>query len=115
MDQGSGAGISNPAAITASVKSVISTHSSKLETRAHPELSIRKPTDYRVADLFGRCFLRVCYWVDVFSSMTRRGEPLAFVPFPRQPATALPAVEAAQQLIQSDAASAAPGTSIASS
>ncbi|HTM37120.1 MAG TPA: hypothetical protein VL156_10260 [Terriglobales bacterium] len=107
MDQGSGAGRSTPVAITSSVKSVIPNPPTKLKAQAHPEVSTRRPPDYRVADLFGRCFLRVCYWVDVFSSMARRGEPLAFVPFPQR-AVALAAADPAKP-----AASAAPATPIA--
>src|SRR5215469_12290018 len=29
--------------------------------------------EYPVADLLGRCFLRVCFWADLFASWTRRG------------------------------------------
>lgn len=32
--------------------------------------------EYPVADLLGRCFLRVCFWADLFASWTRRGRPL---------------------------------------
>jgi len=107
MDQGSGSGHPRPAAISATVKSVIANKSTELQAQAHPAIPIRRHDDHAVADLFGRCFLRVCYWVDVFSSMTQRGEPLAFVPFPQQ-AAALRAVDPAKP-----AASAATATPIA--
>lgn len=32
--------------------------------------------EYPVADLLGRCFLRVCFWADLFSYWARRGRPL---------------------------------------
>jgi hypothetical protein len=105
MDQGSGAGYPNPAAIAASLKSAIAKQPQQLEI---PD-SIRRPSDHRVADLFGRCFLRVCYWVDVFSSMARRGEAPASVPCPPQQADSLPMGE---QLIETGA-TAAPGAPIA--
>ena len=31
--------------------------------------------EYPVADVVGRCFLRVCFWADVFASWARRGRP----------------------------------------
>jgi|SRR6185369_14323298 hypothetical protein len=111
MDQGSGSGHPRPAAISATVKSVIANNSTELQAQAHPAIPIRRHDDHAVADLFGRCFLRVCYWVDVFSSMTRRGEPLAYVPFPLQQAASVPLAERpAKPLIDGDAAS--PGTPV---
>jgi hypothetical protein len=59
--------------------------------------------NYAVADLFGRCFLRVCYWVDVFASMTRRGEPLPYAPFARQPLRSLASTNLAEKALQDDA------------
>ena len=112
MDQGSGAGHPSPAAISASVKSVITNQPT--QTQVHPEAFIRRPTDHRVADLFGRFFLRVCYWVDVFSTIKRRGEPLAFVPFPRPQAASLPELEPEKPRIKTDAETTAPATPIAS-
>jgi len=32
--------------------------------------------EYPVADLLGRCFLRVCFWADLFAYWTRREWPL---------------------------------------
>ena len=110
MDQGSGAGSSSPAAITTFVKSVITNQSKELQNQA----SLRRPRDHRVADLFGRCFLRVCYWVDVFSSMARRGEPRALVSFPQQQVASLAIPERAKELIETDATTTAQETPIAS-
>src|SRR5262249_59528657 len=31
--------------------------------------------EYPVADLVGRCFLRVCFWADLFASWARRRRP----------------------------------------
>ena len=83
MDQSSGAGSLNPAAVAASLESIIKNHQVGLENGDGTALPSSQLRNYTVADLFGRCFLRVCYWVDVFSSLTRRGEPLPYVPFPR--------------------------------
>jgi len=32
--------------------------------------------EYPVADLLGRCFLRVCFWADLFASWAHRGRLL---------------------------------------
>ena len=32
--------------------------------------------EYPVADLLGSCFLRVCFWADLFASWARRGRLL---------------------------------------
>lgn len=83
MDHCSGSGYSNPAAVTASVKSLIARHQLKLATETQSQVVIREKYDYSVADLFGRWFLRLCYWVDVFSSMRRRGETMPDLPLTR--------------------------------
>ena len=106
MNRRSGAGQVNPAVVTATVQSVITNRQSELkavETSIPASLPTVRPStaDYAVADLFGRCFLRVCYWVDVFTSMTRRGEPLPYVPFTHQPVRSL-APTTAEGLIQAD-------------
>ena len=106
MNRRSGAGQVNPAVVTATVQSVITNRQSELkavETSIPASLPTVRPStaDYAVADLFGRCFLRVCYWVDVFTSMTRRGEPLPYVPFTHQPVRSL-ASTTAEGLIQAD-------------
>ena len=59
-----------------------------LESRWHrneDDVELFSPTserEYPVADLLGRCFLRVCFWADLFSSWTRRGRPLQFRALP---------------------------------
>jgi len=113
MDRTSGAGQVNPAQVAATVRSVINNHQTELGvaqglTSTVPSAQARN-LDYAVADLFGRCFLRVCYWVDVFSSMRRR-EPLPYVPFTRQPVRSLPAVQPAQ-VVEADSAGNAIGAS----
>lgn len=115
MDRSSGAGHVNPAAVAATVKSVLTNRQTKLnavEASIPASLPTVRPSivNYAVADLFGRCFLRVCYWVDVFASMTRRGEPLPYVPLPHQPIRSLAAVQAGQELIEADSAVQAMGT-----
>ena len=32
--------------------------------------------EYPVADLIGRCFLRVCFWADLLEAWTRRERPI---------------------------------------
>jgi len=115
MDQGSGSGGISPASVTASViasaNTGVTSHPTRLGTENPPLLSIRRDQDYPVADLFGRCFLRVCYWVEVFSSMTRRENPLPYEPFPRRPGASL---STAKHLVENEAAATVPGTPLAS-
>jgi hypothetical protein len=113
MDHGSRPGHLNPARVSVSSKSVFSSQQDNLGTVTHPR-AVPRTTDYAVADLFGRCFLRVCYWIDVFSSMARRGEPLAYVPFRRQRATSLTASEQAKHPTETDSAPTVSSTPIAS-
>jgi hypothetical protein len=114
MKQSSGAGQVNPSAVAATVRTVINHHQTKLNAAEVPSPALRsvqpRNVDYAVADLFGRCFLRVCYWVDVFASITRRGEPLPYVPFAHQPLRSLAAIEPAQKLLEAEAAANAIGT-----
>jgi hypothetical protein len=110
MNQGSGSGGTSPASVTASADSVVTNHQIRLGTENAPRVSIRRDKDYPVADLFGRCFLRVCYWVEVFSSMTRREDPLSYEPFPRRPVASL---SSAKHLVEKEAP-AASGTPLAS-
>lgn len=53
---------------------------------------LRYNGEYPVADLLGRCFLRVCFWADLFSSWTRRGRPLQ-LPHSAVPHSAVAAIE----------------------
>lgn len=112
MNRSSGAGQVNPATVAATVKSVITNRQTELNpVKASIPASSPTvlPSNYAVADLFGRCFLRVCYWVDVFASMIRRGEPLPYVPFTHQPVRTLAATSAGE-LIQADSPEKALGT-----
>ncbi len=107
MDRSSGIGSVNPTIIAATVKSIITNHQTKPNTAesAAAELASgqTRTLDYTVADLFGRCFLRVCYWVDVFSSMARRGERLDWAPAPHNRAASFPETQPAQELISGNA------------
>src|ERR1051326_8844502 len=40
----------------------------------NPACTIRQEADDQVADVFGRCFLRICFWLDVFTSFARKAE-----------------------------------------
>ena len=95
MDESSSAGPVDPASVPASVNSVVTTNLQAKSAIGSSEplssIAIVDP-NYQVADLFGRCFLRVCYWVEVFSSLTRRGEPVPYT------ALAKPAVASLQTL-----------------
>ena len=77
MDQGYKAGGVDPEAIAGTVKSVVQNHIESKQVRQQANTTRPDWAGYPVADLFGRCFLRVCLWVDVFTSWTRRGELLA--------------------------------------
>lgn len=114
MDRSSGAGQVSPAAVTPTVRSVISNRKIEANDAAASPATLRSipsgNADYSVADLFGRCFLRVCYWVDIFASMTRRGEPLPYVPFPHQPVRSLASIQPAQNLLEADPTEKAIGT-----
>ncbi len=91
MDQSSAAGHMDPASLSDSVESVVSTtfHEGSLGLgKSQRQVRVRNPS-YQVADLFGRCFLRVCYWVEVFSSFTRRGEPVPYTALPKRTVASL--------------------------
>ena len=115
MDRSSGAGEVNPATVAATVRSVITNRQTQLDAAQAPVAALRSipsknANSYAVADLFGRCFLRVCYWVDIFASMRRRGEPLPYVPFKPQPMRSLASMKPAQELLQADPTGNAMGT-----
>ena len=78
MDQGYAAGRVDPEAIAGTVKSVVQNHIENQQVRQQANGIRPNWAAYPAADLFGRCFLRVCLWVDVFTSWTRRGELLAY-------------------------------------
>ena len=77
MGQGYKAGGVDPEAILGTVKSVVQNHIEIQQVRQQANTTRPNWAAYPTADLFGRCFLRVCLWVDVFTSWTRRGELLA--------------------------------------
>jgi len=109
MDRSSGAGQVSSAAVAVTVQSVITksqTQVSASEASIPASLPPVRPStvNYAVADLFGRCFLRVCYWVDVFTSMARRGEPLPYVPFAHQPLRTMASTKLAEEVLQADSA-----------
>ena len=114
MDRSSGAGQVSPAAVAATVRSVVTNRQIELNDAAASRTALRSipsgSVDYSVADLFGRCFLRVCYWVDIFASMRRRGEPLPYVPFPHQPVRSLASIQPAEELLAADSTEKAIGT-----
>ncbi len=113
MDRMSGAGEVNPVAVAATVRSVITNRQTQLNSTQAPPVALPsaelRHLNYSVADLFGRCFLRVCYWVDIFASMARRGEPLPYVPFSHEPVRSL-AAGTADELIPADSTGEAMGT-----
>jgi hypothetical protein len=93
MDQSSSAGHVSPAPLSASVKSVLTDNlqEKKAAGSSGPlrSISISNNPNHQVADLFGRCFLRVCYWVEVFSSLTRKGGPVPYTQLPKRAVTSL--------------------------
>ena len=74
-----------PSKRQSAIAEIESATKSILESRRHGiegDVRSRPPTrfehEYPVADLLGRCFLRVCFWVDVLAFWTRRVRPLQF-------------------------------------
>ncbi len=105
MDRISGTGEVNPVAVAATVRSVIANQTTLTLESAAAELDSAqtRTLNYTVADLFGRCFLRVCYWVDLFSSMGRRGEHLDDFPSPRKLAASRQEIRPAKELSNGNA------------
>jgi hypothetical protein len=83
MYESSPAGHVNPASFSASIKSAIA-KSIQVKPRTVPNQPLRSTgaINYQIADRFGRCFLKVCYWAEVFLSFTRGDES---VRYPAQP------------------------------
>jgi hypothetical protein len=104
MDQSSSAGPVGSASLPASAKSVVSNNSQAKSVVGSSEpwrsISISN-RNHQVADLFGRCFLRVCYWVDVFSSFTRRDQPVPHAQLPKRAVESLQTSIPAAQLPES--------------
>lgn len=71
------------ATIDATVRSLISTI--PVQSRTSVELSagvvrqIGEAQEYQMTDLVGRCFLRVCFWVDVLTSWRKKYHAPTFV------------------------------------
>jgi hypothetical protein len=74
MDQGSYSGGLQTTSVEASVNPFVSNQKAVTSTAPVPVLVpvVARNSEYGVADLFGRCVLRVCYWLDIFSSLARR-------------------------------------------
>ena len=109
MDEGPGAVTVSSSSVETSAKSFITRLRSGEEIPASVLGARSKNTDYAVADLFGRCFLRVCFWVNVFSSLARRGEPMGYVP--SQPKASPMRERSVQELPGSNAIAAVSGSS----
>jgi len=92
MDRSSPAGNGNPASLSATERLAVNT---TLQTRSgaggrQPVGSVAIDThSYQMTDIFGRCFLRVCYWVEVFSSLTRRSARVPYTSLPKTRPVAL--------------------------
>jgi hypothetical protein len=64
------------AAIESATKNLLQAREAAIESAASPGLPPVRYAEYPVADLVGRCFLRVCFWADVFASWARRERSL---------------------------------------
>lgn len=86
MNVNSPAGHVNPASFSASVKSAIAkgVQVQPRRGRSQPLRSTAiRSINYQVADLFGRCVLRVCYWAEIVLSFTRRDESVHYTALPK--------------------------------
>lgn len=93
MDQAREAASVDREVIATTVKSVVQNY--QLQQRKNPKYGSQLaggPGTYPVADLFGRCFLRVCLWVDICTAWTRRGELLVRPDRRGMPAPIVPAI-----------------------
>jgi hypothetical protein len=66
------------ATIQSTTKEILQARQAQALTAA--QSAVEEPV-YPIADIFGRCFLRVCFWVDVFSGL-RRTRTAASTGFP---------------------------------
>ena len=116
MDGNSPAGQVDPASFFASVKSVVGNRVRVVEgkSRSRPRRSTAVHSiNYQAADLFGRCFLKVCYWAEIFLSLTR-GDDSAHYTSPPTPANRPllhPATASASNFIREQAGSTLAGSS----
>jgi hypothetical protein len=93
------------AEISAALKSALAPLASKAGTSEFGTSLItngyNRSLDFPVADLVGRCFLRVCFWIDVCTSWAKKYHPPAYtferpktLPTPlRSPVAAAPALD----------------------
>jgi hypothetical protein len=116
MDESSPAGQVNPASLSASAKSVVakSIQVGHRRGRSQPVRSTAiRSINCQVADLFGRCFLRVCYWAEILLSFTRGDESVHYTapPKPANRAPLHPATASISNFIREQAGSALTGSS----
>ena len=115
MDQSSPAGHVGPASF-ASVKSGVS-KTVQIESRKGRGQPLRSTEihsiNYQVADLFGRCFLKVCYLAEIILSFSRGGEPAPYTALPKaaQRSPLHPATTSVSDLINEQAGAALAGPS----
>ena len=64
------------AGIESTSKSILESKQIGIEDDLRSRAPTRGESEYPVADLLGRCFLRLCFWVDLVAAWTRRGRPL---------------------------------------
>ena len=64
------------AEIEAATKSILESRRRSVDFDVGSRLPTRFEREYPVADLLGRCFLRVCFWADLIAFWTRRGRSL---------------------------------------
>jgi hypothetical protein len=115
MDESSPAGQVNPASLSASVRSVVakSIHVGRRRDRYQPLRSTAiHSINYQVADLFGRCVLKVCYWAEIVLSFTRGDESVHYTAPPRPANPPLhPATASISNFIREQTGSALTGSS----
>jgi len=72
----------DPSAISASVESVLpllADQTGQVGRSAAVKSNVSsRNLEYPVADLVGRCFLRVCFWIEICTSWTKKYHPPEF-------------------------------------
>lgn len=91
MDQSQQAATVDRDVIASTVKSVVQNYQVQQQKKLKHSGRAVDGT-YPVTDLFGRCFLRVCLWVDICTGWTRRGELLMRPSRQGMPAPIVPAI-----------------------
>jgi hypothetical protein len=75
MDHDASSSSGDQASLRSALKPVINTYQPESRGAKPPtSRTISEGPDDQVADLFGRCFLRICFWLDVFTSFARKAE-----------------------------------------